>query len=69
MIDIITAKLEQHPELIEGIDERGGILYLEKCTHNTVKNDTFWESGEDKQNGFIRALIEAYKNVSNSNKC
>lgn len=63
MVEILTAKLEQHPELIKGIVDRGGIFYLQRSTHN-VKGDKFWESSG--QNGFIRALIQAYTNVIQS---
>lgn len=62
MVEIITAKLRQHPELIQGIDERGGISYLQASTHNVI-GDNFWESGEGKQNKFIEALTNAYINV------
>lgn len=61
MVKILSAKFRQHPELIQGINERGGLKYLEACTHN-VTGDKFWESnGENK---FISALIEAYLYVN-----
>ena len=60
MTDIIAAKLRQHPELVTGIDKRGGLAYLEKSTHNVI-GDTYWESkGENK---FMESLISAYKQV------
>ena len=58
MVEILTAKLQQHPELIEGINERGGLAYIEQSTHN-VTGDKFWESAG--QNKFIQALAEAYQ--------
>jgi hypothetical protein len=58
MVDILKAKLEQHPELIEGINERGGLSYIEESTHN-VTGDKFWES--KGQNKFIEALADAYQ--------
>lgn len=58
MIEILTSKFKQHPELIKGINDRGGINYLQKSTHSV--NDQFW--GSNGQNKFIEALIEAYKN-------
>lgn len=63
MVEIITAKLQQHPELMQGIIERGGIFYLQRSTHNVV-GDRFWESSG--QNGFMKALKQAYNNVMNS---
>ena len=63
MTDILTEKLKQHPELVQGINERGGLVYLQKSTHNVI-GDKFWES--TGQNKFIESLIQAYKNVEQS---
>lgn len=62
MVEILTAKLQQHPELVEGINQRGGENYLKASTHIVFgnKND-YWESSG--QNKFIEALTEAYNNV------
>ena len=60
MVDILKAKLEQHPELIEGINQRGGLAYIEESTHN-VTGDKFWES--KGQNKFIEALADAYNST------
>ena len=60
MVEIITAKLQQHPELIEGITQRGGLAYLAQSTH-TVIGDKYWESSG--QNKFIEALIDAYDSI------
>lgn len=61
MVDILTAKLKQHPELIEGIKERGGYEYIISSTHN-VRNDKYWETSAG-QNAFIKALAQAAINV------
>ncbi len=61
MIDILTERFKQHPELVKGINERGGLEYLQKSTHNII-GDKFWES--TGQNKFIEALTQAYKNFS-----
>lgn len=58
MVEIITAKLQQHPDLVQGIDERGGLAYLNASTHNVI-GDEFWE----KQGNFMKALTEAYNRV------
>ena len=60
MVDILKAKLEQHPELIKGINERGGLSYIQQSTHN-VTGDKFWES--TGQNKFIEALADAYRST------
>lgn len=70
MVEILTAKLQQHPELIKGINERGGLDYIRNSTHNVI-GDKYWETSG--QNKFIEALLQAAKNVgitdnfSNSN--
>lgn len=64
MVEILTAKLQQHPELVDGINQRGGILYLESSTHNVI-GDKYWET-KTGQNAFIKALIQAYNSVVNN---
>ena len=59
IVRILELKFEQHPELIKGIDERGGLEYLNKSTHEGF-GDKFWEG---PNGGFMRALKEAYNNV------
>ena len=61
MVEILTAKLEQHPSLVEGINQRGGLSYIEQSTHN-VTGDKFWES--KGQNKFIEALAIAYNSLN-----
>jgi len=63
MVDILKAKLEQHPELIEGINKRGGLAYIKESTHN-VTGDKFWES--KGQNKFIEALTDAYQSAQST---
>lgn len=60
MVEILEAKLTQHPDLIKGINERGGLSYIQNSTHN-VTGDKFWESSG--QNKFIKALEQAYTNL------
>jgi uncharacterized protein YjgD (DUF1641 family) len=60
MTDILTEKLKQHPNLVQGINERGGLAYIKESTHNII-SDKFWESvGE---NNFIKALTKAAENA------
>lgn len=63
MVEIITAKLQQHPELIDGIKERGGLDYINNSTHNVI-GDSYWETSG--QNKFIQALADAYYNSISS---
>ena len=60
MVEILTAKFLQHPELIDAIDKKGGIAYIKASTHN-VKGDQYWET-DSGQNKFIEALADAYNN-------
>lgn len=62
MVRIMTAKLNQHPELISGIAERGDLLYLAKSRHIVPgsRDDYFQSTG---QNRFLAALAIAYNNI------
>lgn len=58
MIDIIKAKLEQHPKLTEEITKLGGSKWILSKTHQPTNKNTVWETGG--KNWFIKALNEAY---------
>ena len=60
MVDIIQAKLEQHPELAEQITERGGTDWLQTMRHD-IGQSRWTGKGEDSL--FIRALMDAYERV------
>ena len=62
MVDIITAKLQQHPVLAEGINMYGGSEFILKSIHQPTKKDTVWET--KGKNWFISALNDAYLNVA-----
>ncbi|WP_243146674.1 putative molybdenum carrier protein [Scytonema sp. UIC 10036] len=62
MVQVLHAKLEQHPRLVDAIAKRGGTEWLENCTNITNAQDKQWE-GKGKESAFIRALTEAYTNV------
>lgn len=70
MVDIISAKLNQHPRLIEEITKQGGSRWILSSTHQPTRKNTVWETGG--QNWFIKALNDAYKStqptVSESDK-
>lgn len=58
MVDIIKAKLTQHPRLVSEITKQGGSQWLLSSTHQPTKKNTVWETGG--RNWFIKALNEAY---------
>lgn len=63
MVDVIAAKLRQHPQLGEAVRRRGGVEFLSKCEHFTgAKSARFrsWE-GFGRESRFIRNLIAAYE--------
>lgn len=62
MARVIAAKLQQHPDLPEGIKERGGVAFLERCTHLVGVSNSRWE-GRGWESRFIRCLIAAYEEV------
>ena len=60
MVRIISAKLEQHPELVAGIGARGGVSFLERCDHLVGVRGSRWE-GRGRESRFIRCLIAAFE--------
>ena len=61
MVGLITDKLTQYPNLVEQINQNGGLAFLQKSTHNMGSGR--WSSKNSK-NMFINSLIQAYKNVN-----
>jgi hypothetical protein len=61
MVQILKAKLQQHPRLVEEIIKAGGQEWLSKATHQPTNKNTVWETGG--QNLFITALQDAYNNL------
>ena len=60
MVGLITDKLNQYPNLIQQINEKGGLVFLQKSTHTMGTGR--WSSKNPK-NMFMNSLIQAYKNV------
>ena len=58
MVSILRAKFEQYPGLIKKITKEGGIDYLNTLKHQPTNGSSYWET--DGEDGFIRALKEAY---------
>jgi hypothetical protein len=64
MVDLIKAKLEQHPRLVSEITKQGGSAWILSSTHQPTKQNTVWETGG--QNWFIESLADAYNTVTQS---
>jgi DNA polymerase III epsilon subunit-like protein len=66
MVDILVAKLQQYPQLVQAITERGGSAFLRRCTHVTQskkpKELLFWE-GHGMESTFLRCLRDAWLQV------
>jgi hypothetical protein len=62
MVDILKAKLSQHPRLTAAIEKNGGIDFINQMTHQPTNKNTVWETGG--KNWFIKALGEAYQAVT-----
>jgi hypothetical protein len=60
MADILRAKLTQYPELTLTIQQKGGIRWLETCSHRTKAKDPYWEGG-GQDSAFVRSLTVAYQ--------
>ena len=63
IVDIIKAKFEQHPRLLNEVTKLGGSQWILSKTHQPTKQNTVWETGG--KNWFIKALNEAYIKVQN----
>jgi hypothetical protein len=61
MVGLITDKLKQYPNLVEQINQNGGLSFLQASTHNMGNGR--WSSKNPK-NMFMNSLIQAYKNVN-----
>jgi len=64
MMELIQIKLRTYPKLVDMIDAKGGLDYIFNSTHQPTKGNSNWETGGN--NDFIKALGEAYRDVSKS---
>ncbi|MHB1665983.1 3'-5' exonuclease [Thiomonas sp.] len=63
LIQIIHAKLRQHPKLQQAITQRGGERFLRNCAHRTgaqAPGKQHWE-GDGMESRFIRCLLAGYQ--------
>lgn len=60
MVDILEAKLTQHPRLGQTIERCGGKQWLILCSYYPEKIKDFW-TGEGVNSKYIVALIDAYE--------
>lgn len=58
--EIIVAKFEQHPFLVDVIEANGDEEWIKQCSHHVYNKSKFWE-GDGLESGFIRCLLAAYK--------
>ena len=63
MLKLIIIKFNKHPELLYEINNRGGLFFLEKCSHNVGVKNSRWE-GSGKNSKFIVVLCKAYEIVN-----
>ncbi len=60
MVRIIAAKLKQHPNLVTAVGKRGGVAFLESCSHLIgVKGSR--REGRGLESRFIHCLVAAYR--------
>ena len=62
MVNILKAKLQQHPRLVTAINGQGGSQWILSSTHQPTKANTVWETGG--RNWFIKALNAAYTSIA-----
>ena len=80
MVDILTSKLEQHGDLVDSlqaiatsqVDDEGNAApmevldYIRSLNHQTGSNNDYKWTGDKTNSNFIRALHNAYINVTNN---
>jgi len=59
-IEIIVAKFEQYPSLVDTIEANGDEEWIKRCSHHVYGKSKFWE-GDGLESGFIRCLLAAYQ--------
>lgn len=64
MYSLQVQKFKQHPELINEIENKGGVEFLKKCSHIVGVPGSRWE-GEGMNSNFIKVLVKAYDTVNN----
>lgn len=69
MVEMIQAKLTQHPALADAVDRAGGVIWLEKCSHFTGARTAHMQAWEGKgtSSRFIRNLIGGYSRFKGLN--
>lgn len=63
MANLILQKFLQHPDLLCDVTGRGGVVFLEACSHFTnarSPGSQSWE-GAGRQSRFIRNLVAGYQ--------
>jgi len=66
MAEIIAAKLQQYPHLLEAIHKRGSVRWLEKCVHFTGARTARFQAWEGRglESRMIRNLVAGYETAT-----
>ncbi len=63
MYRLQVEKFKRHPELIDMINERGGLSFIESSSHIVGTKNSRWE-GKGLESNFIKVLAQAYIKAS-----
>ena len=63
MVEVQTAKLQQHPRLVATIKKAGGSAWIIKCEYKRPEEINFW-SGKGAGSRYLMALLSAYQQVT-----
>ena len=65
MYNLQLIKFKKNPELIDEINEQGGLEFIIKSSHIVGKKNSRWE-GKGLESNFIKVLAKSYETVSKS---
>lgn len=63
MYTLINKKLRQNPELIDEINSRGGLSFIEQSSHEIGVKGSRWE-GKGLKSNFIKVLAQSYTTIA-----
>jgi hypothetical protein len=63
MANLIAQKFLEHPALLETVTAKGGVAFLENCSHFTNARSADFQSweGQGRESRFIRNLVSGYE--------
>ena len=68
MYQLQLIKFEANPELIDEINEQGGLTFLQNCSHIVNVPNSRWE-GIGLESNFIKVLCKSYETFSKAITC